>query len=110
MPTRQEIDDINSRCVWTWKTMNGVNGYEVRGRGAYASNSIFFPCAGSGSGTSLYDAGSLGPLGLYWSSVPSSGSSGNYAWHLGFYSISHDASISNRYEGLSVRPVQGFTK
>ena len=105
MPTRQEIDDINSRCDWTWKTMNGVNGYEVRGRGAYASNSIFFPCAGYGNGTSLSDAGSYGG---YWSSVPNSGSNG--AWDLDFDSRGHSTGSSNRGSGRSVRPVQGFTK
>ena len=104
MPTKQECDDLNSKCDWIWTTMNGVNGYVVRGRGEYASNSIFLPCAGSGYGTSLYSAGSDG---YYWSSVPDSDDSS--AWNLLFFSSSR-TDYSYRYYGQSVRPVQGFTK
>jgi hypothetical protein len=51
MPTTQELGDLNNNCDWTWTSMNGVNGYIVRGRAEYASNSIFLPCAGDGYGT-----------------------------------------------------------
>ena len=105
MPTNQEFLDLYNKCDWTWTTMNDVYGYIVRGRGSYASNSIFLPCAGSGQGTSLLDAGSLG---YYWSSVPSSDS--YYAWYLHFNSGYYYASCLNRYYGQSVRPLQGFTK
>lgn len=66
MPTKQEFDDLNSKCDWTWTTMNGVNGYVVRGRGNYASVHIFLPCAGTGLESSLNYAGGDG---YYWSSV-----------------------------------------
>ena len=105
MPTVQEFGDLNSKCEWTWSTMNGVYGYIVRGRGSYASNSIFLPCAGYGYATSLYDAGSDG---CYWSSVTDSDS--YYAWYLHFNSGYYYASCLNRYYGQSVRPLQGFTK
>ena len=106
MPTKEELDTLNSNCDWTWTTQNGVNGYVVRGRGEYASNSIFLPAAGCGDGTSLSYSGSHG---LYWSSVPCS----DYddAWFLYFYSSSRLTSVYYyRYNGQSVRPVQGFTK
>ena len=105
MPTVQEFDDLNSKCEWTWSTMNGVNGYLVRGRGSYASNSIFLPCAGFGHGTSLYHAGSCG---LYWSSVLD-----YYYYSRWLYFDSNDdhyTSYLGRDSGLSVRPLQGFTK
>ena len=105
MPTKQELSDLNNKCDWTWTTQNGVHGYVVRGRGAYASNSIFLPAAGSGDGSSLSRAGSYG---YYWSSVPDS----DYysSWGLYFYSGSHYmCSYYYRYGGQSVRPVQGFT-
>ena len=105
MPTNQEFEDLNSKCDWTWSSMNGVNGYVVRGRGSYASNSIFLPCAGHGFGTSLNDAGSYG---RYWSSVPDSDY--DYAWGLYFYSSDHGTGYDYRYFGQSVRPLQGFTK
>lgn len=103
MPTKQEFDDLNNKCDWTWATLNGVNGYVICGRGEYASNSIFLPCAGLGNGTSLNTAGSRG---FYWSSVPSS----DYAWDLYFNSGDHGTYYSDRFYGRSVRPLQGFTK
>ena len=107
MPTKQELSDLNSKCTWTWTTRNGVNGYEVRGKGAYASVSSFLPAAGSGYGTSLYSAGSVG---ICWSSVPYSDGD-SVAWDLDFDSGGHGASsYDHRYFGLSVRPVQGFTE
>ena len=107
MPTKQELSDLNSKCDWTWTTMNGVNGYVIRGRGDYASNSIFLPAAGYGDGTSLIDSGSRG---YYWSSVPLSGSY-NYSCYLCFYSGHHNTSdYYYRCLGQSVRPVQGFTE
>ena len=106
MPTEQELDDLTSKCDWEWTTLNGVNGYKVCGRGNYASASIFLPCAGTGYGTSLYDAGSYG---RYWSSVPNSDF--DNAWYLYFNSGYHSTSYGNgRFDGQSVRPVQGFTK
>ncbi len=82
-----------------------MDGYEVRGRGDYASNSIFLPCAGYGYGTSLGNAGSSGG---YWSSVPLSGNYYN-AWCLYFFSGSHYTDYDYyRYNGYPVRPVQGF--
>ena len=105
MPTRQEFDDLNNKCDWIWTTMNGVYGYIVRGRGSYASNSIFLPCAGCGFGTSLNDAGFYGS---YWSSVTDSDY--DYAWGLDFHSSYHSTTFGGRYCGWSVRPLQGFTK
>ncbi len=114
MPTEQELSDLDSKCDWTWTTVNGVKGYVVKGKGVYVSASIFLPCAGYGSGTSLNDAGSYG---RYWSSVPYSEDSFTYeawrlygAWRLYFNSGSHHTSYDYcREYGRSVRPVQGFT-
>ncbi len=105
MPMKQELMDLCEKCDWSWTSVNGVNGYCVRGRGGYASAKIFLPCAGRGDGTSLDSAGSYG---YYWSSVPSSGSNG--AWSLRFNSGDHSTYYFYRNYGRSVRPVQGFTK
>ena len=104
MPTLQELADLNSKCDWTWTTMNGVLGYLVKGKGGYTSASIFLPCAGYGNGTSLGNAGSGG---YSWSSVPNSGSS---AWGLYFGSGYRSTCNGSRGLGQSVRPVQGFTE
>ena len=78
----------------------------MRGRGDYASNSIFLPCAGYGDGTSLSGSGSNG---YYWSSVPCS--DGNCSRDLRFGSGGHNTHYYNRsYGGFSVRPVQGFAQ
>lgn len=101
MPTYQELYDLINGCDWTWTTQGGVSGYVVRGRGVYASNSIFLPAAGCGHGTSLRYAGEIG---YYWSSVPSS----NYdnARELFFHSGGRTTSHSRRYLGYPIRPVQ----
>jgi hypothetical protein len=106
MPTRQEFDDLINKCDWSWTTMNDVAGYVVRGRGDYAPNSIFLPCAGSGSARRFRNAASHG---YYWSSVPYSDYSGN-AWCLSFSSDRHSSNDDCRYYGNSVRPLQGFSK
>lgn len=105
MPTYQEFVNLNNKCDWIWTTRNGVKGYIVCGRGDYASNSIFLPAAGFGSGTSLYFSGLYG---FYWSSVPLSDGSG--AKNLFFYSGYLSPNNCTRYLGFPVRPVQGVTK
>ena len=106
MPTKQEFDGLNNYCDWTRTTQSGVYGYVVRGRGAYASNSIFLPAAGDCLGTSLYNSGSFGG---YWSSVPYS--DGNTAYGSYFHSGDHyTRSYLSRFYGGSVRPVQGLAK
>ena len=107
MPTKQELKDLCNKCDWTWTTMNGVNGYVVRGRGNYASVSIFLPCTGFGLRALL---GHPGSTGAYWASVPHSDYSDSEAWDIGFNSNSHGVSYYYRYYGQPVRPVQGFTK
>ena len=107
MPTDAEFSALINNCDWTWTTQSGVNGYVVRGRGHYSSNSIFLPCTGLGNGTSHYSAGSNG---YHWSSVPYPDKSWG-AWSLYFHaSGSHGlGDRSDRALGLPVRPVQGFT-
>ena len=104
MPTYQELQDLNSRCDWTWTTTNGVNGYVVRGRDDYAANSIFLPFAGKGTAASNFSSSS----GCYWSSVPES--SDDRAYQLQIVSSAHFSNATFRSYGLSVRPVQGLAK
>ena len=103
MPTRQEFDDLNSKCTWTWTTRNGVAGYVVAGKGDYDSNSIFLPAASFGSNTELVSGGrSI----HYWSSVPSDLIPAG-AWNLLGDDLGHKTSdYYDRYYGLPIRPVQ----
>ena len=107
MPTDAEFSALINNCDTEWTSRNGVSGRLVKGRGAYASKSIFLPPAGFGYDSYLYY---LGSYGFYWSSTPNSGSS-NYAWSLYFYSGNfYRYSYNDRYYGQSVRPVRGFAK
>ena len=105
MPTVGELQDLVDKCDWSWKKINGVKGFVVRGKGAYAPNSIFLPCAGYGCETDHCGAGSAG---CYWSSV----SDTYLAWCLEFdqrFNVQPDCRYRRDY-GQSVRPVQGFSK
>ena len=112
MPTSQELSDLISKCSWSWTTQNGVPGYEVRGKGAYASASIFLPCSGASrdDGTSSSFVGS-GSSGYYWSSVSHSDDNERFD-ACGFLITSYRHSVLNyrRSLGFSVRPVQGLTE
>lgn len=103
MPTVSELYDLTDKCDWSWTTMNGVNGYMVRGKGAYASACIFLPAAGYGQTIYLRDVGSFG---TYWSSVAEQGDYSS-AWNLDFVSGYHDYPYFwSRSGGSSIRPVQ----
>ena len=105
MPTYKEMTDLGTKCEWFWTTMrNGIRGNVVRGKGNYASASIFLPAAGYGRGTLRNPTGSDG---RYWSSVPHP----DYdyaAWAILFNSGYHyQGYYDYRYCGFPIRPVQG---
>ena len=98
-----EMKDLIDKCDWTWTTMNGVKGYVVRGRGDYASNSIFLPATGRGYQTLLSDAGSVG----YYRSSELSSYYPHYSICLSFVgSGGYSSGQYDRFRGCSVRPVQ----
>ena len=105
MPTSDELSALDNNCDWTWTTLNGVNGYVVRGKGDYASASIFLPAAGNGYATSFNYAGSRG---YYWSSVPYSGNlnSQSLFFNSGDHNTYSSSRGNSRYFGFAVRPVQ----
>ena len=98
MPTKEEQDELRTKCKWTWGSQNGVNGYTVVGPNG---NSLFLPAAGYRYGSDLDGAGSYG---YYWSSSLSSDYS-SYAYYLYFYSGSVDWGSNSRSSGRAVRPV-----
>jgi len=110
MPVQQELNDLRNKCDWTWTTQNGINGCIVRGKGDYASSSIFLPAAGYGWGALPGSADS----GYYWSSTPAART--YYGYSSSYIEFSNgDCRMSgwysvDRYYGMLVRPVQGFTK
>lgn len=98
MPTKEEMDELLTKCKWTWTTLNGIAGYKVEGNG----NSIFLPAAGYRYESELNYAGSHGN---YRSATPISGAS--FAYIISFdskYSPSSGIGDTRRM-GDSVRPV-----
>ena len=106
MPTDAEWSALINNCDTEWTTQGGVYGRLVKGRGAYASKSIFLPAAGYG----LYsDLNSTGSRGDYWSSTPNSVHS-DLARDLDFRSGYFYRSDSYRNDGRSVRPLRVFAQ
>lgn len=98
MPTLAECKELINKCTWTWTTYNGVEGQKVTGPNG---NSIFLPAAGDRYGTGVYYQGSGG---YYWSGTLYEGDSG-LAYYLRSSGGYADWYYSDRYDGISVRPV-----
>ena len=98
MPTYDELNELKTKCTWTWTTQNGVDGRLVTGPNG---NSIFLPAAGYRNDSSLSNAGSYG---RYWSSSLYT-SSPYDAWYVVFNSSDVYWYDSNRCNGQSVRAV-----
>lgn len=106
MPTDAEIAALVNNCDMEWVMRNGVAGHLVKGRGTYASKSIFLPAAGEGES---HNRVCFGWNGFYWSSTPRL----NFNFDAGclfFGSGTFLQSSFNRYYGHSVRPVRGFAQ
>ena len=105
MPSQKEWIELWSNSEWTWSTVNGVNGYEVRS--TITGNTIFFPAAGYGPYSTSH--GAEGAAACYWSTTVVSFEPYN-AYSIYFDtnrkpmpSVDYDARC-NRY---SIRPVYG---
>lgn len=98
MPTMAELDELRTKCTWSWTSLNGKNGYKVTGPNG---NYIFLPAAGNRDSSGLYFAGSYG---YFWSSSLHKNYSNN-AYYLYFYTDLWDCRINSRYYGRSVRAV-----
>ena len=101
MPTKDEFQELIDKCVWTWTTQGGHNGYKVTSK--INGNSIFLPAAGH---RELYSGFLLllDKYGQYWSSSLFAGYSIK-AENLTFHSSNVRVSEDYRYEGYSIRPV-----
>ena len=95
MPTKAELEELKTKCTWTWTTQGGHNGYKVTGKNG---KSIFLPAAGWRYGAS---PDYVGEYGYFWSSTPYESGFGN-AFYL---SSGHGVGWASRGYGWSVRPV-----
>ena len=100
LPTKEDFQELYDETDNEWTTINGVAGRKFMKKTDH-SVYVFFPAAGDGYGTSLYNRGTYGS---YWSA---SWSSAAYAYYLSFNSSSVTPQYrNNRYNGYSVRAVQ----
>lgn len=98
MPTYSEFKELKEKCKWSWVSLNGHNGYIVKGPNG---NSIFLPAAGS-----TLQGHSSGNEGKYWSSMLESDSNvPKDAFCLSFFASSPSVIYFWRIPGCSVRPV-----
>ena len=65
MPTKEELDNLLAKCDVKWDNTN--KGLLCTGKGAYSSNSVFLPAAGTCYGDD--DVEGQGEYGDYWSST-----------------------------------------
>lgn len=99
MPTNEEEKELYEKCTWTYASINGINGYKVKGPNG---NEIFLPFAG------LYDANSRlsskNSGGWYWSSSVHSNTCA-----LGLYllnsTVSYTVGSHDKCDGHVIRPV-----
>lgn len=98
LPTKAELEELNSKCTWKWTNQGGHNGYKVIGPNG---NNIFLPAAGNRDGTSLYHAEEYG---YCWGSTPDE-SDTQGAYSLIFYSDGHGIYWNYRYNGFTARLV-----
>lgn len=96
MPTKEEQDELRTKCTLTLGSQNGVKGYIVVGPNG---NSLFLPAAGYRYSSDLYFVGSFGN---YWSSSLYSDGSDS-AFYLDLDTGS--AGSGSRCYGYAVRPV-----
>ena len=102
MPTDAEWKELQSKCTWTWTTMNGVDGHKVTSKvSGYTDKWIFIPASGYRSGSSTYSVGSYVHM---WSSSLYTANP-QYALVLRFSPNSIERSYTQRYEGQTIRPV-----
>lgn len=103
MPTVEELDELEKECIWSWITLNDVEGYKVTAPSGY---SIFLPS----DGRYRYDDRSYtGTLGYWSSSLYQQDYYSCCACYMCFwktgYSIGTDSEDIRRCTGLRVRAV-----
>ncbi len=78
MPSKEEIDELSSKCKWTEEVVDGVRGCRIKGPNG---NSIFIPASGIYANDKLYDLnlkgyyrhGSLDSLTCKYFNIPVNG-------------------------------------
>ena len=91
IPSVEECEELIRECVWRWKTLNGVQGYEVTGSNG---NSIFLPAVAE-----------RGDYGDYWTSEERAVSPYCASYLVFGEEIMEVSFWGSRGDGLTIRPV-----
>ena len=108
LPSNVEFQALVDNCTATWTTRNGVNGYLVAGKGAYADKSIFLPAAGRAGEKGFYNYPENN--GFYWASERGNSSSQHWSYGLNFKNDNFGTYSYPRERGQSVRAVTSAVK
>ena len=100
-PTRSEFIELRRECVWTWTSVDGMAGYEVKSK--VNGNSIFIPAVGFWQDNKPVGVGA-GIFGDYWT-ASLGGACPEYAFNVTFNSTVLDWGTFERTYGFSIRPV-----
>lgn len=101
IPTKAEITELYQKCTFTAATVNGVNGYTVKGP---SGKTIFMPLAGCSYDGKIYGSGSYT---YYWSgNISTSTNQKAYSLYLKAATTPTIAQIQRR-TGVAIRPVKG---
>lgn len=110
-PRLADMYELVTECTWTWKSVNGVNGWMVKSK--TNGNSIFLPTAGWMNTFAAEAAGTEGVLdqgswGYYWTTTPYDENLNlvnKGACFLMFSSGGYQTEVGLRFQGFSIRPV-----
>lgn len=102
MPSKSEVEDLIAKTTRSYTTVDGVGGWLVKGKGDYATRSIFIPFSGYAWGN--YLATSDGSY--YWTSTPGTDRYNENSVDFYFESNVFKTYADKRSIGFVVRPVQ----
>lgn len=104
MPTYKDWDELKNNCIWSWTSINGVNGYKVSSK-SDISKFIFLPAANYRDDEATFEIDENN--GNYWSNhLYHSDYSPSDSETFKFTPNNYYTYTSERYNGLSVRAVR----
>lgn len=98
MPTRAEMEELRTKCTWTWVT-SPITGYKVTSK--KNGNFIYMPAWGRFVGKSHIEDHKAG---YYWTSTPCAGGHTS-AYRLDLSPRGTNLLEGNRRDGCNIRPV-----
>ena len=100
LPTKDEINELQTKCKWVWTSIEREHGYKVIGKNG---NCIFLPTTGFRTGNSCNDKEEIG---YYWSGELSNNEEEAYGI---FFNQNNVKTWSvRRYFGLAIRAVKDY--